>query len=332
VNPLVSVIVTFHDQARFVAPTLDSVLAQTYPHMEVIVVDDGSTDDTRERCARYGDRIQLIARPNGGGAAARNSGLAVARGAYIAHMDGDDLWHPDKVAVQVEAARRFPEAGMVVADGHTFRDGAPDVPGLIWGDVGRQLAAAPGTALGVNCYENLLRHHFISTPSQMMIPASVYHVVGGWDSRFRVSADVELALRIACRYPVVFVRGDLVGYRYLPSSISGPQEMRSFIWTLELFRALRLHRRIAPDSYRRKIRVRMREEAVTNARDAYYLGWRGHRAWALRYELRLLRASRRPDLVGPYLVGLLLPASLVAVAGRLLRVWPSRRSRLNPGA
>lgn len=331
-NPLVSVIVTFHNQARFVAPTLDSVLAQTHPRMEVIVVDDGSTDDTRERCARYRDRIRLIARPNGGASAARNSGLAVARGVYVAHMDGDDLWHPDKIAVQVDAARRFPEAGMVVADGHTFRDGAPDAPGLIWGDAARQLAAAPGAAMSMDCYPILLRHHCISTPSQMMIPASVYRVLGGWDSRLRVVSDAELALRIASRYPIAFVRGDLVGYRYLPSTISGPRETRRLTWGLEYFRMLRLHRRIAAASHRPTIRARMRKEAVTNAGDAYYHGRRGNRAWALRYELRLLRASRRPDLVGPYLVGLLLPAPLVAAARRLLRVWPSSRPRLNPGA
>jgi glycosyltransferase involved in cell wall biosynthesis len=333
VNPLVSVIVTFHNQARFVAPTLDSVLAQTYPRMETIVVDDGSTDDTRERCARYGDRIRLIVRPNGGGAAARNSGLAVVRGAYIAHMDGDDLWHPEKIAVQVEAARRFPEAGMVVADGHTFRDGASDVPGLIWGEVGRQLAAAPEDALRVDCYEILLRRRpCISTPSQMMVPASVYQVLGGWEPRLRVVSDAEIALRIASRYPIVFLRGDLVGYRYLPSSISGPREMRSFTWGLDFFEMLRVHRRIAAVAHRPTIRARLREQAVTLARDAYYHGRRGHRAWAVRYELRLLRASRRPDLVGPYLVGLLLPAPLVAAARRLLRVWPSSRPRLNPGA
>ena len=142
-TPLVTALVTFHNQAPFVAPTLDSVLAQTYSKLEVVVVDDGSTDDTRARCLAYGDRIRLVTRPNGGASAARNTGLAIARGTYIAHLDGDDLWHSEKIAVQVDAARRFPEAGMVVVDGHKFRDDGPDEPGLIRGAVGALLATAP---------------------------------------------------------------------------------------------------------------------------------------------------------------------------------------------
>jgi glycosyltransferase involved in cell wall biosynthesis len=284
-RPLVTVLVTFHNQARFVGPTLDSVLAQSYPRLETVVVDDGSTDDTRERCARYGDRVRLITRPNGGSAAARNTGLAAARDVYIAHMDGDDLWHPDKIAVQVDAALRYPEAGMLVADGHVLREGEPDERGL-----------------------------------------------GGWETRLRVISDAELSLRIASRYPIVFVRGDLVGYRYVASSISGPKELRSLTWGLEEFRMLRLHRRLAAPAHRRIMRRRARQNAVFQAREAYYRGRRGDRGWAVRYLLRLLRESRRPHLVAPFLASLVLPPGLVAAAVRLLGKRPAGRALAHSGA
>jgi glycosyltransferase involved in cell wall biosynthesis len=127
--PLVTALVTFHNQARFVRPALDSVLGQSYPRLETVVVDDGSTDGTAAECARYGDRIRVISRENGGVALARNTGLQAARGNYIAHLDGDDVWHPEKIARQVDAALRHPGAGMVIADGHVFREDHPDEHG-----------------------------------------------------------------------------------------------------------------------------------------------------------------------------------------------------------
>ncbi len=329
--PLVTNLITFYNQAPFVDATLDSVLAQSYPRTETVVVDDGSSDDTRERCARFGDRIRLIARPNGGGAAARNTGIAAARGVYIAHMDGDDLWHRDKIAAQVEAARRFPEAGMVVADGHGFREDGPDEPALIWGDVRRRMLASAEPAVCVDCYETILDRHCFATPSQMLVPAAVYQVLGGWEPRLRIVSDMEIALRIATRYPIAFVRGDFVGYRYLAASISGPEELRMLRWGLEEFRMLRIHREYTHPRHRPAMRTRARRQASWLAREAYYHGWRKDRPWAGRYLLRLLRATRRPDLVGPYLAALYLPAAVVAAAARVSRGRSTRPPRVPTG-
>ena len=323
-SPLVTALVTFHNQAPFVTSALDSVLAQTYPHLEVVVVDDGSTDDTRARCVTYGDRIRLVTRPNGGASAARNTGFAMARGTYIAHLDGDDVWHPEKIAVQIDAARRFPEAGMVVVDGHKFRDDGPDAPGLIRGAVGARLAAAPEGRLCVPCYDTAMRGHFVATPSQFMVPAAVYHVLGPWETRLRLIADSEMLLRIAVRYPIAFVAGDFVGYRYLPSSISGPEETRGFVWGLELFPMLRFHRRHAGAAHAPAIRARVLTAVTTLARDAYYRGNRVDRAWARRYLFRLMLASRRPLRVWPYLAGVVIPQAMVAAGSRLRRVRSER--------
>ena len=318
-DPLVSVVVTFHNQASFVAPAIETVLGQGYPNLETIVVDDGSTDDTRRRCMAFGDRVRLIARANGGASAARNSGITEARGEYVAHLDGDDLWHPDKIARQVEVARRFPEAGMIVANGHMFGEGMPTIPGLIWGDIGRRLAATSEPAILLEPYRALIRRHCFNTPSQMMIPASVYRAVGAWDERIKMVADVELALRIAARYPAAFMRGDLVGYRLLEGSLSGPYHSRQFAWALDTFGVMRKHARIAPPTMRPALEARMAGDANDFARDAYYLGRRGRLAWALRYQLRLLAASRRAHRVLPYLAALLLPERLVSTVARRFR-------------
>jgi glycosyltransferase involved in cell wall biosynthesis len=322
--PLVTALVTFHNQARFVRPALDSVLGQSYPRLETVVVDDGSTDGTAAECARYGDRIRVISRENGGVALARNTGLQAARGNYIAHLDGDDVWHPEKIARQVDAALRHPGAGMVIADGHVFREDHPDEHGLIWGEAARRMANAPDEALSLSLYETLIRRHCFATPSQILVPAAVYRAVGEWDARLRIVADCEIALRVARRYPIVLLRGDLVGYRYLPSSMSGPAAGRMLVWGLEEFRMLRLHGRTA-DSWTRPIMAeRARQRAAECAREAYYRGRRGEWGWGVRYLGRLLVESRRVPEVLPFLVALLLPARLV---GGVLRV---RRGRSVP--
>jgi glycosyltransferase involved in cell wall biosynthesis len=120
---LVSVIIPCYNRAHIVRDTIDSLLAQTYRTFEALVIDDGSTDHTREVMSRYTDsRIRYFYRANGGLSAARNSGLDAAKGEFIAFLDSDDLWHPWKLAAQVEIFRRHSEAGLIWSDMSTFRD------------------------------------------------------------------------------------------------------------------------------------------------------------------------------------------------------------------
>ena len=106
--PLVSVVVAAYNCERYVGAAIESALAQTHARVEVIVVDDGSTDATPEVVARY--PVQCIRQPNGGQGAAKNSGVAAARGDLIAFLDGDDLWFPSKLSRQVELLEDRPEA------------------------------------------------------------------------------------------------------------------------------------------------------------------------------------------------------------------------------
>lgn len=99
--PRVSAIIPTYNYGQFVCDAVDSVLAQTYPDVECVVVDDGSTDDTVERLARYGDRIRIISQENRGLSGARNRGIAEATGDYLAFLDADDRWSPNKTADQL---------------------------------------------------------------------------------------------------------------------------------------------------------------------------------------------------------------------------------------
>jgi glycosyltransferase involved in cell wall biosynthesis len=118
-EPLVSVIIPTYNRAYCICRTIDSVLAQTYRAIEVVIVDDGSTDATADVIrAHYGQdpRIRYHYRRNGGVSAARNTGMSVARGEYIALLDSDDLWEPWKLELQIAAFRQRPELGMIWTD------------------------------------------------------------------------------------------------------------------------------------------------------------------------------------------------------------------------
>lgn len=113
---LVSVVIATHNQSRYLGYTIESVLGQTYRTIEVIVVDDGSTDATPEIAARFGERIRYVRQANTERGAARNHGLKLASGEYIAFLDSDDIWLPSKLEKEVRFLERHPEVGLVYSD------------------------------------------------------------------------------------------------------------------------------------------------------------------------------------------------------------------------
>jgi glycosyltransferase involved in cell wall biosynthesis len=113
--PLVSVLITAHNYGRFIEEAIESVLSQDYPgdRMEVVIVDDGSTDDTAERIRKYGTKVRYFYKPNGGQASALNFGISKARGEIVALLDADDLFLPGKLTRIVDAFQQDPALGMV---------------------------------------------------------------------------------------------------------------------------------------------------------------------------------------------------------------------------
>jgi glycosyltransferase involved in cell wall biosynthesis len=113
-NPLISCVVPVFNGERYLGEALDSILAQTYRSIEIIVIDDGSTDGTGELVARYGDRIRYFRQNNEGAPTARNAGLIAARGLFVAFLDSDDLWHPHKLERQMARFEARPELDLCV--------------------------------------------------------------------------------------------------------------------------------------------------------------------------------------------------------------------------
>lgn len=203
-GPSISAIIPNYNNARFLGDAVESVLSQTLPPREVIVVDDGSTDDSADVLARFGDRIRVIRQANGGVASARNAGAASASGDLLAFLDSDDTWLPTKLERQAERFADDPALGLVHCGHETI-----DASGAV---LGRHVEGREGWV----AEDLLLLRPTIPAPgSTAVIPRSVFEAVGGFDPdrRLRPSEDYDLCVRIATRHRVGFVPEVLMRYR-----------------------------------------------------------------------------------------------------------------------
>lgn len=216
--PLVSVVVPAHNAAETLEATLLSASAQTHRNLEILVIDDGSTDRTAaiaEDIAARDPRISLLSQPNRGVAAARNLGLSRARGEFVAPLDADDLWHPTKIEKQLAAflAPRATDVGFV----YTFArivDPRGRVVHSRWPDICR----------GDVLYRHILLN-FVSNGSSILFRRDAAQELGGYNVRLREKGlegceDWDLQLRLAERYAVEVVPEYLVGYRSHPRQMS----------------------------------------------------------------------------------------------------------------
>lgn len=145
-EPLVSCIIPNYNNAAVVGETVQSCLAQTYPRLEVLVVDDGSTDDSLEVLDKFGDRITVLSQDNRGVSVARNVGVAHSQGALLAFCDSDDLWRADKTEKQVAALGAAPDAALCYTDFEPFGVRRAEAPRLFeFFDLIRRLARGPAT-------------------------------------------------------------------------------------------------------------------------------------------------------------------------------------------
>lgn len=230
---LVSVIIPAYNAAAFIADTLDSALAQTYRSLEVVVVDDGSTDATADivgAAAARDSRVRLLRQQNRGVAAARNLGIEHCRGTLVAPLDADDLWHPDKIARQVAALRRAgPSVGMVYAWSSLIDERNQVV--VPAGHVAHHEGAV---------FPFLVIHNFVGNASVPLLRRDHVREVGGYDPGLRARGgegceDLMLYLRIAERCNVALVPALLVGYRINAANMSNslPQMQRGHDLVLE---------------------------------------------------------------------------------------------------
>jgi glycosyltransferase involved in cell wall biosynthesis len=201
-----TVLVDTYNSGHFIEETIDSVLAQDFPpeQMEILVVDDGSADDTADRVRKYGDRIQYFCKPNGGQASSLNFGIARARGEIVAFLDGDDYWLPGKLQRVMAEFERHPEVGMVYHNFFCKQDSLPDLlPATGLAGVSGFLANNRKTLLGYDLYPTATLA-FRRSVLQRLLPIP---------ERLIVQADAHLSACVLFVAPIVYLDKPMTVYR-----------------------------------------------------------------------------------------------------------------------
>ena len=210
-TPLVSVIIPAYNAIDYLAETIETVFSQTFQDFEIVIVDDGSTDDTAKlinQLSQEKPQIKLVSQANQGVSAARNTGIRQAQGKYIAILDADDLWEPTKLEQQVNSLENNPTVGLcytwtALADSQGQATGRV-IASQAEGDVWQQL-----TEMNIVCCG--------STP---MIRRCCFDDVGFFDENLRFSEDWDMWWRIAAKYHFSVIKEPLIRYRQHPSSHS----------------------------------------------------------------------------------------------------------------
>jgi GT2 family glycosyltransferase len=247
-RPLVSVIIPTFNRAWAVERAVDSVLDQDYRPFELIVVDDGSTDQTAEILARYGNQLTVVCQENRGVSAARNAGIARAEGDLIAFLDSDDFWRPKKLTIQVDFFTSHPDALICQTGEFWVRNGRRVNPGRRH----RKLSGMIFTSSLELC---------LVSPSAVMMRKTLFSMVGGFDETLPACEDYDLWLRVTRRYPVHLIDAPLVvktgGHPDQLSAAPGLDQyrIRSILNLLESNELTEDQKQAAADVLSRKCRI-----------------------------------------------------------------------------
>lgn len=218
--PLVSVVIPTYNRWPMVGEAVQSVLAQTFDRFELIVVDDGSTDSTVPSLSQRDSRLKVVTQPRAGVASARNAGVAMSRGKYIAFLDSDDLWSPAKLAVQTNFMERDSGMGICQTEETWIRNGIRVNPKLKHrkpsGDIFRRSLEL--------C---------LVSPSAVMMTKELFDWAGRFDESLPVCEDYDLWLRIAVCHPVYLIDRPLVIKRG-----GHADQLSCSVWGLDRFRVL----------------------------------------------------------------------------------------------
>jgi GT2 family glycosyltransferase len=194
---LVSVIIPTYNRGWIIKEAIDSVLAQDYTEFELIVVDDGSTDQTSEVLDSYRNDIKVLSQKNKGVSAARNRGIAEASGKFITFLDSDDLWLPKKLSVQIEFFNQTPDALICQTEEVWIRNGLRVNP--------KKRHKKPSGMIFKPSLELCL-----VSPSAVMIQRSLFDRVGEFDETLPACEDYDLWLRISCSFPIHLIDTPLI--------------------------------------------------------------------------------------------------------------------------
>jgi len=324
-EPSVSVVVPAYNAMPDVIEAVDSALAQDLPPSEIVVVDDRSSDGTGDALrARFGDRVRVLAGRYGSASAARNAGWRAARGEWIAFLDADDLWLPDKLSASLALFKAAPHADWCFTDGHGRALDGQEHPSILarWVDLEEPYCGSPvGELIDVN---------FILT-SSVIARRSALEALGGFDETLSHAEDVDLWIRLSRRGLATATSRVLVRYRARDTGLSAQADNRN-LGAARLFARLAADDSLAPafrQSARRRVSRHHYRLAVAALRAGRPAESREH----------LLKSWMFPGFTAPVVAGLattFLPAALFqklrgrrsvgAVAGPMLA---PRRPRLS---
>lgn len=225
---LVSVVIPAYNAVATLDDTLRSVRAQTHEALEIIVVDDGSRDETAELARRHAAadaRVRVVEQANAGVAAARNTGWAQARSDFIAFVDADDLWHATKIERQLAALKADPAAGLAYC-WYKVIDADDNI--IDESDTNRWAG---------DVFDRLCVSNFIGNGSAVLVRRAALEHAGGFESGLRAAGaqgceDYLFALRVAEKYAFAVVPDYLVGYRHLPDNMSSNMARMLRSWML----------------------------------------------------------------------------------------------------
>lgn len=241
----VSVVIPTYNNAGFIIRTIQSVFDQTYSNYEIIIIDDGSTDNTKQVLSPVMHKVKYYAQRNQGQSAARNKGIQKAKGNFIAFLDDDDLWHQDNLKIKLDILKKHPEIGAVFSDFRLFNKNSfitPTSPleyykslkrykkdvAVIFKERGRMRL---NDHLEVeyfygNIFDDLFLGNFILT-STFVARKKVADKIGWFKPDIRTQEDYEFYLRFSKKYPMAFVNEKLVDYRRSDNQLTGHSYIES---------------------------------------------------------------------------------------------------------
>lgn len=245
-HPLVSVIIPTYNRADWLKEAIDSVLSQNYPACEVSIVDDGSTDLTRELVADYGQQLRYFYQQNQGVSSARNLGIRTATGKYLALLDSDDLWLPSKIAQQVVIMEQRPELQLCHTEEIWIRRGVRVNP--------KKKHQKYGGYIFPYCLPLC-----VISPSSVMIRRTLFDNIGYFDETLPACEDYDLWLRITKTYPVHFIDTPLIVKRG-----GHADQLSQKYWGLDRFRIQALEKllrigELTPEQYEQTLQELQRK-------------------------------------------------------------------------
>lgn len=302
-NPLISVIIPVYNGCKTLMRTLGSLQAQTFQDFEIVVINDGSTDETLALLARCDDpRINVFSYENGGLPTARNRGIERARGAFLTFLDADDCWDQHKLQDQLEALENAPRAG-VVYSGTAFID-----------ECDRLLFAREENYASGDIYPQLLIRNFISSGSNILLRREVVEAVGGFDPTLKSVEDWDYYLRLAAQVPFAVVPKLQVFYRQSSSSMTANLSVMESASLCVIERAFHQAppelQSLKPQSLANLYRYLTKQCIGQDPRSAQLRSAWGNLLKALRLSPRILTQRETQRLLAKLLVMALIPTAL----------------------